>query len=662
MFALNADPERLSPVAVVPARSPVVDVIVPVYAGMEETRRCLESVLTFPQRTAHEIVVIDDCGPEPAISAWLDDLADSGAITLLKNPINLGFVNAVNRGMVLHPDRDVVLLNSDAEVHGDWLDRLHLHAASDPMVGSVTPFSNNATICSYPRFMQDNPLPEDWPLAALDDLFAEANAGRSVEMPTAVGFCMYITRRCLEQVGYFDASAFKRGYGEENDFSMRAREVGFRHLLAADVFVYHRGGVSFGAESQPLCAEAQRTLEQRHPLYAPLVSDFCARDPARILRRRIDSARLARSSRPRLLFVMHKGGGGTEKHVRELAALLEADHEVFLLRAYDATSAVLEWARHDEEFSAWFPLPQTYPDLLDFLRKLPIARAHIHHVLDLQQQLLRLPEDLGVPYDFTLHDYYTICPQYNLARADGRYCGEPDTAGCMACLAERPALWGLDILSWRALFNNLMIGADRVFVPSRDALSRVKRYIPQANYIHLPHPESTDSMPVVFTPFSRQELKVVALGQLSLAKGLKLLESCAIDAKARKLPIFFKVIGFAEERIKEYPEIPLSFLGRYKDSELSALIALERPDLIFFPALWPETYCYTLSYAISSGLPIAGPRLGAFMERLANYPFAWLLKWDTPAEEWNDFFCHFLMNGVINTDQALVGCRKSFDR
>ena len=145
--------------------APVVDLIVPVYRGLAETRRCLDSVLAFPQQTSHEIVVIDDCSPEPELSVWLRDLADTGAITLLENPVNTGFVNAVNRGMVLHPDRDVVLLNSDTEVHGDWLDRLRGHAYSDPMIGTVTPFSNNATLCSYPRFMQDNPLPEGWPLA-----------------------------------------------------------------------------------------------------------------------------------------------------------------------------------------------------------------------------------------------------------------------------------------------------------------------------------------------------------------------------------------------------------------------------------------------------------------------------------------------------------------
>ena len=197
---------KISPVIAASICPSVVNVIIPVYRGLDETRRCLESVLAFPQQTTCEIVVINDCSPEPELSAWLRELAGTGAITLLENPINTGFVNAVNRGMVLHPERDVVLLNSDTEVHGDWLDRLRRCAYSDPQIGTVTPFSNNATICSYPRFAKDNALPENWSLEALDKLFAEINAGQSVEIPTAVGFCMYITRYCLNQVGYFDAT------------------------------------------------------------------------------------------------------------------------------------------------------------------------------------------------------------------------------------------------------------------------------------------------------------------------------------------------------------------------------------------------------------------------------------------------------------------------
>ena len=84
-------------------------------------------------------------------------------------------------------------------------------------------------------------------MAELDAACRAANAGRSVELPTTVGFCMYIRRAALADVGLFDAETFGRGYGEENDFCLRASARGWRHLLACDTFVYHEGAVSFGA-------------------------------------------------------------------------------------------------------------------------------------------------------------------------------------------------------------------------------------------------------------------------------------------------------------------------------------------------------------------------------------------------------------------------------
>ncbi len=620
---------------------PVVDVIIPVYRGLAETQRCLQSALAFAQRTAYEIVVVNDCSPEPELSAWLRELAEAQTIILLENPVNAGFVNAVNRGMMQHPDRDVVLLNSDTEVHGDWLDRVRCHAESDPLIGTVTPFSNNATICSYPRFNHDNLLPYDWSLAALDHAFAEVNVGLAVEIPTAVGFCMYIRRDCLQAVGYFDALVFKKGYGEENEFCRRAAEMGFKHLLCADVFVYHQGRVSFGAETPKLCAEAEQRLLERYPHYLGLIGDYCAKDPARVLRRRVDGFRLAHSPRQRLLFITHTWGGGTEKHVQDLAKMLEANFEVLILRPTGPNGVSVEWVRSGEEFIVYFTLPYAYPRLLDFIRSLGIARLHFHHIIGMNRQVLQLPGDLNLPYDFTLHDYYPICPQYTLTLQDGRYCNEPDEAGCAACLAERPALWGLDIVTWRESLGKLLTGADRVIVASRDMETRMRRYVPGARYIWAPHPEPALAIAMPHAP-PCGELKILVLGRLTPAKGLYQLEACAIDASQRHLPLFFRVIGHADRAVRQEPEIPLSFSGPYTDAELLQLIGRERPDVIFFPALWPETYSYTLSYALATRLPIVAPRLGAFSERLANYPYACLLDWDTPVAKYNDLFMSLL--------------------
>ena len=262
----------------------MIDVIIPVYRGLAETRRCLDSVLAASCALPREIVVIDDASPEPAISALLKSLAADRAITLRTHAGNRGFVHAANAGMSLHEGRDVVLLNSDTEVADGWLDRIAACAAREARAGTVTPFSNNATICSFPRFVERNELPQGTSTGALDRMFAEANAGRAIEIPTAVGFCMWISRRCLATVGLFDEAAFGMGYGEEVDFCMRSSRAGFRHWLAADTFVYHAGEVSFGNSGADRRREAQAIVDARYPEFQPAVRDFVTKDPPRALR------------------------------------------------------------------------------------------------------------------------------------------------------------------------------------------------------------------------------------------------------------------------------------------------------------------------------------------------------------------------------------------
>jgi len=241
--------------------------------------------------------VIDDASPDPTVSAWLREVAALYPdVTVVANVRNLGFVATVNLGMRLAGRRDVVLLNSDTEVAGDWIDRLRHAAYSGPRVGTVTPFSNNATICSFPRFCEVNPLPPGQTVDALHALFAQTHSGVTLEVPTAVGFCMYIRRDCLDQTGEFDARTFGAGYGEENDFCLRASALGWKHLHALDVFVFHEGGVSFSDRQSSLQAAALEAMRRLHPRYEEVVREFVARDPARPYRERVE--RLLPSPQP----------------------------------------------------------------------------------------------------------------------------------------------------------------------------------------------------------------------------------------------------------------------------------------------------------------------------------------------------------------------------
>ena len=310
----------------------MIDVVIPVYKGLEATRRCLESVLANAQATPMEVVVIDDATPERDIAEYLDRLAREGRITLERNATNQGFVRSVNRGMLLHLDRDVVLLNSDTEVANDWLDRLHGASRSAANVATVTPFSNNATICSYPFEGWDGGVPGGLGLARLDRLFAATNAGKTVDLPTAVGFCMYIRRDSLVKLGLFDAERFGRGYGEENDFCMRAGKAGWRNLLAGDVFIFHEGSVSFSDERAALSQAAAKALFEVHPDYPQVVHEFLVRDPPLDLRAAIDNARVAQDS-GEIAHVLAERADERAKimgglwHIEQLAAQRDAERD-----------------------------------------------------------------------------------------------------------------------------------------------------------------------------------------------------------------------------------------------------------------------------------------------------------------------------------------------
>ena len=191
---------------------PALVVIIPVYRDIAVTRRCIDSVVFAGLPNDCRLLVVEDKSPDPDMAALLDSYRSHAGVTVLHNAENLGFVKTVNLGMKWAGQDDVILLNSDTEVAGDWLARMRRHAAvhTSKRIASVTATSNHATICSFP-IMAERP---DWPLgfstAQIQEHFGRHNHLRSIEIPTAVGFCMYITRAALIDVGLFDSFLFQR--------------------------------------------------------------------------------------------------------------------------------------------------------------------------------------------------------------------------------------------------------------------------------------------------------------------------------------------------------------------------------------------------------------------------------------------------------------------
>jgi len=206
---------------------PAIDIIVPVYNAADDLKRCVDSILRCTDGD-YRLLLIDDASPDPAIGAYFEEIQSRGLpqVHCVSSENNIGFTLTANRGMSsARAGADVVLLNSDTIVTLGWLDKLVRCAQSDPCIGTVTPFSNNAEICSLPRFCENNPWPPERDTEPMVRALELAAVPSYPELPTGVGFCLYIRRTLIDSIGAFDP-VFGLGYGEENDFCMRAACAG----------------------------------------------------------------------------------------------------------------------------------------------------------------------------------------------------------------------------------------------------------------------------------------------------------------------------------------------------------------------------------------------------------------------------------------------------
>lgn len=247
-------------------------VVVPVYNAPAEVRDCLRSVIKHTDLLRNRLLVIDDGSPDPEVAPMLAEFEGQPGVTILRNEPNIGYTKTINRGIREASGNDVVLLNSDTVVTPKWLEGLRAAAYSRPRVATVTAMSDNAGAFSFPGFNAYCPKPahmshEDYAL-----LLTQAAAGCTPpEVPTGSGFCMYIRRSLLDECGLFDEEGFPRGYGEENDFCMRALKAGWVNLISPWSFVYHVRTASFKGEKAALVKAGVDVVTKRYPDYADLV-------------------------------------------------------------------------------------------------------------------------------------------------------------------------------------------------------------------------------------------------------------------------------------------------------------------------------------------------------------------------------------------------------
>jgi GT2 family glycosyltransferase len=598
--------------------APPVDVIVPVYRDKDATLACLDSVLSTVGPETH-IVVVDDATDDAALAVALDELSVDPRITLLRNRENLGFVASVNRALALHPEHDVVLLNSDTLVFSDWLERLRAAAYSAARIATVTPLSNSGSIASYPHAKGARVAPEY--AAGMHALAGSTHAGATAEIPVGVGFCLYIRRESLKAVGELDAAVFGKGYGEEVDFCLRAKRKGWSHRLAADVFVYHAGGASFGGQRSALLDRSQRLLNLRYPGYDRFIASFLAQKRLHPIRRRLDEHRLSAFQGRFVLLVTLAMSGGVARFVDERAKELRAHglHPLILRPVERAQMRRCElWTDALDVPNLQFDIPKDLGALATLLRSVRLDAIEIQHFLHLDARVIELVRTLSVPYDVFVHDYAWICPRVTLIDGSGRYCGEPAIEVCERCVRRNGSSLGekISVARLRRRSDVWLREARRIIAPSTDAAVRIEKHFGSVDVLVQPPAPAEIATLRAPEPMERKVLRVVVPGAIGDHKGYKVLLACARDAQTRRLPIEFVVVGYTRKDRALLETARVFITGPYAESEAPHLLQREQPDVIWLPSVWPETWCYTLDYALRAEKAVVAFDLGAIAERL----------------------------------------------
>jgi GT2 family glycosyltransferase/glycosyltransferase involved in cell wall biosynthesis len=626
-----------------------VDIVVPVYNAADDARRCVESVLALTPGP-FRLVLIDDASPEAGVARLFAELAARGGapIELLRNERNLGFTATANRGMA-HSRADVVLLNSDTIVSRGWLAALQRCAGSDPRIATVTPFSNNAEICSFPRFCENNPPPGDDEVERIRAALEAGAVPSYPDLPTGVGFCLFVRRAAIDALGTFDL-AFGAGYGEENDFCLRAARAGWRNVLADDAFVVHTGGRSFAGRKGRLGGRNMRILRERYPHYEAMVREYVEADPLRPLR---DAAswRLRRDTVPRrVLHLVHDRGGGTETYVRTLLqasgedwihymAVVVGDRLRIEERAEDGRSRWFGFERRQDESWAEF--------VGGVVATFGISLVHVHHLSRSRDGLLVALRSLEVSYGITIHDLWFACPTVTLTRADGRFCGGvTDVAACTRCLQQQTSFADVDIAKWRREHAELLAGASFVIAPSRWAADTLGRYFPEtrgrvdviphatlerglASHEHRPHHAVTA---VLMPPEALPTVAIV--GAIGPDKGSRRIAGLAQRVRERGMRLRFVVIGYLDVQHAPWQsdDAVVTVHGRYSRADLAVLLAHYGARFVVYPSEGPESFSYTLSETWRAGMPALVPPIGALAERVRETQAGWVMSDD----EWSD--------------------------
>jgi GT2 family glycosyltransferase len=574
---------------------------------------------------------VNDCSPDEKVKPYLlKRLKKHPTALFIDHTQNQGFLKSVNEAYT-HTKNHFVLLNTDTEVPSFWLERLMYPILHMDNIASTTPFTNSGEIASFPNFVADNDIFDAMSVEDLDSSFKRVNPNKFyAEVPTGVGFCMGVNADLAKKIGMFAEDTFGKGYGEENDWCQRAIQEGYKNLIVPNLFVYHKHGGSFTAEEkQKLLQKNAVTLLERHPNYSKDVNKYLEENPHEVLRHLLVLKASNQTHDIHLVFD-HFLGGGANIYTQERIEQYLKEGKNTLLIAYDHYSHCYILRHRYKNYDFSFKITD-FEALTQFINRLQLAEIFINNFVSyknphtLLSYIDTLVDDSSAKLVLPIHDFYTLCPSYNLLNEEGKYCDVPEIEKCTACMDKNMQEWRnfyteeVDVKQWRASWEKLFNKSNEILFfsnSSKEIFLKAYPTIDTNKLIVTPH-TVTDISPLnIHKNPNKTTTTIGILGAISYVKGSHIIKQMIQLIERDNLDINVVVIGEITETISSEH---FKSTGRYRREDLPQIIKDEQIDIFLIPSIWPETFSYTAQEVMMMELPLMVFDLGAPAERVKKY-------------------------------------------
>ena len=219
---------------------PLVSIIILTYNQIDFTMKCLDSVFNNTTYPNFEVILVDNCSVDGTREYLMNVESQYNNVKLILNDKNYGFAQGNNIGINESVGDYIVLLNNDTILTYGWLNRM-LNHFKDPLLGMICPVTN-----SIGNEAKINVTYEDE--AGIETFayeYTQRNINRSYdEIDVLAMFCVMIPRKVIKEVGLLE-SIYGLGMFEDDDYSYRIKDLGYRIACAEDAFVHHFGSASF---------------------------------------------------------------------------------------------------------------------------------------------------------------------------------------------------------------------------------------------------------------------------------------------------------------------------------------------------------------------------------------------------------------------------------